>query len=60
VRVARRLNIRTVAEHVHNQDTLDRLTDIGVDHIQGDWIGRAAPLEQLFSAPARRATPSSA
>ena len=60
VRVARHLNIRTVAEHVHNQDTLDRLTDIGVDHIQGDWIGRAAPLEQLFSAPAWRATSSSA
>ena len=58
VRVARRLNIRTVAEHVHNQDTLDRLTDIGVDHIQGDWIGRAAPLEQLFAAPARRTTSS--
>ena len=55
VRVARRLNIRTVAEHVHNQDTLDRLSDIGVDHIQGDWIGRAAPLEQLFSAPPLRA-----
>jgi len=60
VRVARRLNIRTVAEHVHNQDTLDRLTDIGVAHIQGDWIGRAAPLEQLFAAPARRASRSSA
>jgi len=60
VRVARRLNIRTVAEHVHNQDTLDRLTDIGVDHIQGDWIGRAAPLEQLFTAPARRVTRSPA
>ncbi|HRA77972.1 MAG TPA: EAL domain-containing protein [Burkholderiaceae bacterium] len=60
VRVARRLNICTVAEHVHNQDTLDRLADIGVDHIQGDWIGRAAPLEQMFTTPARRATPSSA
>ncbi|RPH63452.1 MAG: EAL domain-containing protein, partial [Burkholderiales bacterium] len=60
VRVARRLNIRTVAEHVHNQDTLDRLADIGVDHIQGDWIGKAAPLDQLFAAPALRATRSTA
>ncbi len=60
VRVARRLNIRTVAEHVHNQDTLDRLADIGVDHLQGDWIGRAAPLDQIFTAPARRAASSSA
>ena len=60
VRVARHLNIRTVAEHVHNQDTLDRLADIGVNHLQGDWIGRAAPLEQMFATPARHATRSAA
>ncbi len=55
VRVARRLNIRTVAEHVHNQLTLDRLTEIGVDFIQGDWIGAAAPIAQLFAEPPVRA-----
>ncbi|MBN9461949.1 MAG: EAL domain-containing protein [Burkholderiales bacterium] len=56
VRVARRLNIRTVAEHVHNQFTLDRLTEIGIDHVQGDLIGAAAPIAQLFAEPPVRAT----
>ncbi len=51
VRVARRLNIRTIAEHVHNQEILDRLTEIGVDHIQGELIGKAAPLERIFAVP---------
>ncbi len=51
VRVARRLNIRTIAEHVHNQEILDRLTELGVDHIQGELVGKAAPLEALFARP---------
>lgn len=54
VRVAQRLNIRTIAEHVHNQEILDRLTELGVDHIQGELIGKAAPLEQLFAEPSLR------
>ncbi|HEY0878472.1 MAG TPA: EAL domain-containing protein, partial [Zeimonas sp.] len=54
VRVARRLNIRTIAEHVHNQDILDRLTELGVDHIQGELIGKAAPLDELFAEPSLR------
>ena len=48
VRVARRLNVRTVAEHVHNQAIYDRLTEMGVGHVQGELIGRARPLDQLF------------
>jgi EAL domain-containing protein (putative c-di-GMP-specific phosphodiesterase class I) len=51
VRVARRLNIRTIAEHVHNQEILDRLTELGVDHIQGELVGKAAPLAELFAEP---------
>ncbi|MCO5101598.1 MAG: EAL domain-containing protein [Burkholderiaceae bacterium] len=56
VRVAQRLNIRTIAEHVHNQDILDRLTELGVHHIQGELIGKAAPLEDLFAQPSLRET----
>jgi len=56
VRVAQRLNIRTIAEHVHNQDILDRLTELGVHHIQGELIGKAAPLEDLFAEPSLRET----
>ena len=54
VRVAQRLNIRTIAEHVHNQEILDRLTELGVDHIQGELIGKAAPLDELFAQPSLR------
>ncbi len=56
VRVARRLNIRTIAEHVHTQEILDRLTELGVDHIQGELIGKAAPLDELFAEPLLRET----
>jgi len=50
VRVARRLNVRTVAEHVHNQDVFDRLTDLGVVYLQGELIGKPRPLGALFGA----------
>lgn len=56
VRVAQRLNIRTIAEHVHTQEILDRLTELGVDHIQGELIGKAAPLDELFAEPSLRET----
>lgn len=50
VRVAHRLNVRTVAEHVHNRAVFDRLVELGVGHIQGELIGVAQPLEELFAA----------
>jgi EAL domain-containing protein (putative c-di-GMP-specific phosphodiesterase class I) len=49
IRVARRLNIRSVAEHVHSQPVLDRLQQLGVDHVQGELIGAPRPLAELFS-----------
>ena len=48
LRVAQRLNIRTVAEHVHSQEVRDRLTGMGVEHLQGELIGKAQPLAGLF------------
>lgn len=61
VRVARRLNVRTIAEHVQSQAVFDRLAELGVGHVQGELIGMAQPLDELFAAapfqaPARRAT----
>src|SRR5690606_41376751 len=50
VRVARRLNVRTVAEHVHTRAVFDRLVELGVGHSQGELIGVAQPLEELFAA----------
>lgn len=48
VRVARRLKLRTVAEHVHSQDVYERLREMGVDYLQGDLFGAPAPIGTLF------------
>jgi EAL domain-containing protein (putative c-di-GMP-specific phosphodiesterase class I)/GGDEF domain-containing protein len=49
IRVARRLNVKTVAEHVHSQEIFDRLRHLGIDHLQGDLISRPRPLADLFT-----------
>ncbi|MDO5102689.1 MAG: EAL domain-containing protein [Lautropia sp.] len=48
VRVAKRLKLRTVAEHVHNAAIYERLTDLGIAYLQGDFFGKAMPLAELF------------
>lgn len=48
VRVARRLNLRTVAEHVHSETIHTRLRELGVEYLQGDLFGRALPIQILF------------
>jgi len=50
VRVARRLNLRTIAEHVHSDTVFERLREIGVDSLQGDLFGRPQPIGALFAA----------
>jgi EAL domain-containing protein (putative c-di-GMP-specific phosphodiesterase class I) len=49
VQVARDLGIETVAEFVERQETLDLLTDIGVDYVQGYHVGAPGP---TLSTPA--------
>lgn len=49
VRVARRLNIQTVAEHVQTQDVYELLQRLGVGHFQGEHLGRAIPIDDLFA-----------
>lgn len=48
IRVARRLNVKTVAEHVHSQDIYDRLRSLGIDYIQGELISTPRPIGELF------------
>ena len=50
IRIARRLSIRSVAEHVHSDRVLARLRRLGVDHVQGALIGAARPLQEWFDA----------
>jgi EAL domain-containing protein (putative c-di-GMP-specific phosphodiesterase class I)/GGDEF domain-containing protein/integral membrane sensor domain MASE1 len=49
IRVAKHLNVKTVAEHVHQQSILDLLTQLGIDYIQGYLINMPEPLHKLFS-----------
>jgi PAS domain S-box-containing protein len=44
VAMARELGVKTVAEGIEDQETLELLRDYGVDYLQGFWIGRPAPL----------------
>ena len=48
VRVARRLNLRTVAEHVHSETVHTRLREMGVVYLQGDLFGAARPIDSIF------------
>ena len=50
IRVAARLKLRTVAEHVHNGEVCARLRSLGIDHLQGDFFGKPVPLADFFSA----------
>ena len=52
VRVAKRLKLRTIAEHVHNAAIYERLTDLGVSYLQGDFFGKAMPLPEMFERQA--------
>jgi len=42
-RVGHVMNIKTVAEWVENEETLEILQEIGVDYVQGYYVGRPEP-----------------
>lgn len=48
VDIARLLHVHTVAEHVDHPDILQWTQTLGVDDIQGYWLGRPQPLDELF------------
>lgn len=51
VGLAASFGLRTVAEGVEDEETLDLIRDMGVDHAQGYGIGRPAPLaDTVYSA----------
>lgn len=43
-RVAHRMGLRTIAEHVENPATLDLLRDLGIDFAQGFALGEPVPM----------------
>jgi EAL domain-containing protein (putative c-di-GMP-specific phosphodiesterase class I) len=48
IKVAKGLGMRTIAEWVENQKTLDILTDLGVDQVQGFHCGKPISIQSLF------------
>ncbi|MEQ1590969.1 MAG: DUF1631 family protein [Thiobacillaceae bacterium] len=46
---SRFLGIKTIAECVENQETLEQLKTIGVDYVQGYHTGKPMPIDQLAS-----------
>jgi EAL domain-containing protein (putative c-di-GMP-specific phosphodiesterase class I)/GGDEF domain-containing protein len=49
IRVAARLKLRTVAEHVHSAAIYERLTEMGITFLQGDFFGKPIPLRDFFA-----------
>jgi EAL domain-containing protein (putative c-di-GMP-specific phosphodiesterase class I) len=47
--VANQFEIKTVAEGIADEATLEALHQMGVDDAQGYWIGRPAPLHELWT-----------
>jgi EAL domain-containing protein (putative c-di-GMP-specific phosphodiesterase class I)/integral membrane sensor domain MASE1 len=56
IRVANRLKLRTVAEHVHSAAIFDRLTELGITFLQGDYFGKAVPIREFFGIDAKPVT----
>lgn len=54
VGVAHELDIETIAEGVEDQATLEELRRIGVDNVQGYYVGRPGPLPQRWGKPKER------
>ncbi len=48
VAVARGFGIKTIAEGVEDEATLELLASMGVDYAQGFWLGRPAPVAELW------------
>jgi EAL domain-containing protein (putative c-di-GMP-specific phosphodiesterase class I) len=44
VGIAQQFGLRTIAEGVEDQATLDLLRELGADYVQGFHIGRPAPV----------------
>ena len=45
INLARAFGLQTIAEGVEDVETLDVLRELGVDHAQGYYLGRPAPIE---------------
>ncbi|MBT6278257.1 MAG: EAL domain-containing protein [Chromatiales bacterium] len=54
--VAKIMGLSSIAEHVESKELFQALQDIGVDEVQGYWIGRPVSLLEARHTPRRGAT----
>ena len=54
IELSRSLNFRVVAEQVEDQQSLDTVTDMGIDFVQGFVVGRPQPLSVMPGRAHRR------
>lgn len=52
--IAHHLEMKTVAEHVEDQKTLDALASMQIDYAQGNFLGAAKPISENFPKPGSR------
>lgn len=43
------MGVQTIAEFVESQDILEKLMQLGVDHVQGYQLGRPRPMQPMFT-----------
>jgi EAL domain-containing protein (putative c-di-GMP-specific phosphodiesterase class I) len=58
--IASIMGLATIAEYVENERIANRLHEIGVDFIQGHYIGKATPIEHVIQQLASGPLPLSA
>lgn len=51
VQIAHDMGKQTIAEFVSNRETVEVLSRLGVDYVQGFYLGRPAPLSEHLLAP---------
>lgn len=49
--IGHQMGLKTVAEYVESEQTLELLKQIGVDYVQGNGVHRPEPLESLCGTP---------
>jgi len=42
------MGIQTIAEFVESQDVLEKLIELGVDHVQGYQLGHPRPMLPMY------------
>ena len=54
--VGQMMGMKTIAERADTDGAIERLRELGVDFVQGDAVGGAAPLDALLTAASTKQT----